>query len=573
MFGRRLVSVLSITLLLILSACSQAATPSQPAAKQDAPQPSAPQQAATQPAAAQPAATQAPAAKQDAPKTAPAVGKLGGELRYGMNNEPDSLDPAKTAQASAFNVMLNLYDTLIWQDPADLKYKPGLAESWESSPDGLTHTFKLRKGVKFHDGTPFNAEAVKFTFDRLADPATKSPFALGKLGPYQETKVVDEYTAQVILKAPYAAFYDALSQTWLAIVSPTAVKKYGDDFGRNPVGTGFMKFKEWAPKDHITLERNNDYNWGPSFWNHVGPAFLDRITFLGISENGARLTAFESGDLQIIETVPEGDFDRLKKSGKYQMFTARTPGAPMTMFMNTEKPPFNDINVRKAILYGLSRPDLINTAFFGLYTPADAPLADNTLYYSKKASGMYPYDLEKAKKLLDDAGWKTGADGVREKDGQKFVVDYVNLTTYEPMVVATQALLKPLGIQVNVKVFDQATRVSMGHKGEGHLFSTGVIDSDPGAIQLVYHSRNLGSFNWSRIKDTELDKLLDDQAKEPDPAKRAALLEQAQVRIMENAYSFPVYNFARLFAASAKVKGFRTHPLGSYPYLYEVSLE
>ncbi len=571
---------LLIALLSLLAACaSPAAAPEAPKAAAPTQAPAPTQAAAAKPAAPQAtqapqaAATTAPAAKAEVPKAAPGPGKPGGALRYAMNNEPDSLDPAKTAQASAFNVMQTLYDTLVWQDPTDLKYKPGLAESWESSSDGLTHTFKLRKGVKFHDGTPFNAEAVKFTFDRLADPATKSPFALGKLGPYQETKVVDEFTAQVVLKAPYAAFYDALSQTWLAIVSPTAVKKSGDDFGRNPVGTGYMKFKEWVPKDHMTVERNPDYNWGPPFFNHTGPAYLDSITFVGISENGARLTAFESGDVTIIETVPEGDFDRLKKTNKYQMVTARTPGAPMTMFMNTEKPPFNDVNVRKAILYGLNRPDLINTAFFGLYTPADGPLADNTLYYSKKVAGMYPYDPEKAKQLLDAAGWKVGPDGVRAKDGQKMVVDYVNLTTYEPLVIATQSLLKPLGIQVNVKVFDQATRVSMGHKGEGNLFSTAVIDSDPGAIQLVYHSRNLGSFNWSRIKDTDLDKLLDDQAKEPDTAKRAALLEQAQVRIMENAYSFPVYNFARLFAVSSKVKGFRTHPLGSYPYFYEMSLE
>jgi peptide/nickel transport system substrate-binding protein len=489
-----------------------------------------------------------------------------------MNNEPDSLDPAMTAQASAFNVMLNLYDTLIWQDPADLKYKPGLADSWESSADGLTHTFKLKKGVKFHDGTPFNADAVKFTFDRLADPATKSPFAVGKLGPYQEAKVVDDSTAQVILKTPYAAFFDALSQTWLAIVSPAAVKKFGADFGRNPVGTGHMKFKEWVAKDHIGVVRNPDYNWGPSFWNHTGPSYLEAINFVGISENGARLVGFESGDLQIIETVPEGDFDRLKKSGKYQMFVARTPGAPMAIFLNTEKPPFDDINVRKALHYGLNRTELINTAFFGLYTPADGPIADNTLYYSKKASGVYPYDMNKAKQLLDTAGWIMGSDGVRAKGGQKLVVDFVDLTTYEPKVVATQALLKPLGFQVNVKVFDQATRVAMSHKGDGHMFSTGLIDSDPGAIQLTYHSRNYNSFDWSRIKDATLDKLLDDQAKEPDTTKRAALLEQVQTRIMDNAWSFSIYNFARLFAANASIKGFRVHPLGSYPYLYEVSL-
>ncbi|MBX7213834.1 MAG: ABC transporter substrate-binding protein [Thermoflexales bacterium] len=523
--------------------------------------------------AAPAAPTAAPAVKPTAAPAASGAGKPGGQIRYAMNNEPDSLDPAKTAQASAFNVMMNLYDTLIWQDPGDLQYKAGLAESWQSSADGLTHTFKLRKGVKFHDGTPFNAEAVKFNFDRYADPATKSPSSTAKLGPYAGTRVVDEFTAEVTLKTQYAAFYDSLAQTWLSMASPTAVKKFGDDFGRNPVGTGPMVFKEWVAKDRIVVVRNADYAWGPAFWNHTGPAYLEQITFVGISENGARLTAFESGELQVMETVPEGDFDRLKKSGKYQMVVARTPGSPMSIYMNTEKAPFNDINVRKAILHGLNRQELINAAFFGLYSAADTPIADNTLHHAKKGVGMYPYDMEKAKKLLDDAGWKAGPDGVRVKDGQKLVIDFVDLTTYEPKVVATQALLKPLGITVNVKVFDQATRVSMGHKGEGNMFSTALIDSDPGAIQLVFHSRNLGGFDWSRIKDADLDKLLDDQAKEPDAAKRAALLEQVVMKIMENAWVYPIYNFARLFGVSPKVKGFRTHPLGSYPYLYEVSLE
>jgi peptide/nickel transport system substrate-binding protein len=526
----------------------------------------------------------APAAQQSAPSAgaatsapeqgAPSAGaaKAGGELRFGQNNEPDTLDPARTAQSSAFTVMMNIYDTLVWMDPADLQFKPGLAESWESSPDGLMHTFKLRQGVTFHDGTPLNAEAVKFSFDRVTDPALKSPTALGKLGPYQETKVLDEHTAQVILKAPYPGFFDSISQTWLGIVSPAAVKKYGEDFGRNPVGTGFMKFAEWVAKDHITVERNAAYNWGPPFWNHSGPAYLERITFVPIADNGARMTAFESGDLAIIESVPEQDFDRLRQSGAYQMKVSPSQGGPMAFFMNTQLGPTADINVRKAILHGLGRKQLIDTALFGLYDPAEGPLSPNTLFYSKKVEGMYPYDTAKAQALLEQAGWKLGADGVREKDGQKLSIDFVNWPAAQPMVIATQGLLQPLGIQVNVKIFDQATRVQMGHNGEGHLFSTGLLDSEPGGIQLLYHSKNIGSFNWARYKDAELDTLLEQQATETDTAKRGALFERIQMKIMENALIYPAYVFARLHAVSSSVKDFRVNALGSYPYFYEMSL-
>ena len=532
----------SLTLSL-LQACAPTALPAQPTAE-----------------GSEPAAEQA------------SVPQSGGELRFGQNNEPDSLDPARTAQASAFTIMMALYDTLIWFDPVTLTFMPGLAESWESSKDGLVHTFTLRQEVTFHDGTPFNAEAVKFSFDRLADPELKSPVALTKLGPYQETTVVDEYTAQVVLSAPYPGFFDAISQTWLAIVSPAGVEQHGQDFGRNPVGTGYMKFKEWVTNDHISLERNDDYNWGPSFWNHTGPAYVDGITFVPVADNGARLTAFESGDLHIIEAVPEQDFDRLQQSGEFQMMVSPSQGGPMAFFMNTEREPTSDIRVRQAILHGLNRQDLIDTALFGLYEPAEGPLSPNTLYYSPAVEGMYPYDIEKATALLEEAGWTVGADGIREKDGQRLEIDFVNWPAAQPMVITTQALLLPLGIHVNVAIFDQATRVQMGHDGEGHLFSTGLLDSEPGAITLFYHSTNLGGFNWARYGDPEMDELLDAQAIEPDTSKRAEMLEQIQLKVMENALIYPAYVFARLHGVNAAVNGFRVNALGSYPYFYEMSL-
>jgi peptide/nickel transport system substrate-binding protein len=496
----------------------------------------------------------------------------GGEIRFGQNNEPDSLDPARTAQSSAYTVMMAVYDTLAWFDPVSLTFMPGLAESWESSEDGLTHTFTLKQGVTFHDGTPFNAEAVKFSFDRLTNPDLQSPVALSKLGPYQETVVVDDYTAQVVLSAPYPGFFDSISQTWLAIVSPAAVELHGEDFGRNPVGTGYMKFTEWVTNDHIGLARNDDYNWGPSFWNHTGAAYVDSVIFVPVSDNGARLTAFESGDLSIIEAVPEQDFERLVQSGEFEMTVSASQGAPMAFFMNTELEPTSDINVRKAILHGLDRQALIDTALFGLYDPAEGPLSPNTLYYTPEVEGLYPYDLETATALLEESGWTVGTDGIREKDGQRLEIDFVNWPGAQAMVVATQALLQPLGIQVNVSIFEQAVRVQMGHDGDGHLFSTALLDSEPGAIVLFYHSKNLGGFNWARVNDPDLDEWLDAQAIEPDSAARGELLKQIQLRVMESALIYPGYVFARLHGVHQNVQGFRVNALGSYPYFYEMWL-
>jgi peptide/nickel transport system substrate-binding protein len=244
----------------------------------------------------------------------------------------------------------------------------------------------------------------------------------------------------------------------------------------------------------------------------------------------------------------------------------------MAFFMNTERVPTDDIGVRQAILHGLNRQDLIDTALFGFYDPAEGPLSPNTLYYSPQVEGLYPYDVEAANALLEEAGWTVGADGIREKDGQRLEIDFVNWPAAQPMVITTQALLRPLGIHVNVAIFDQATRVQMGHDGEGHLFSTGLLDSEPGAITLFYHSKNIGSFNWSRYSDPELDELLDAQAIEPNIAQRGEMLEQIQLKVMENALTYPAYVFARLHGVNSAVSGFRVNALGSFPYFYEMSI-
>ena len=174
-------------------------------------------------------------------------GESGGEIIVGLDWEPDNLDPAVTPYAVSHWVMMNIYDTLVWRG-TDGTFYPGLAETWEVNEEGTVYTFTLKEGVTFHDGTPFNAEAVKFAFDHIVDPETLSGFASSLLGPYDMTEVIDEYTAAVHFTAPYAPFLDSASQAFLAIPSPTAVQADREAYLRNPVGTGFMKFVEWVPE-------------------------------------------------------------------------------------------------------------------------------------------------------------------------------------------------------------------------------------------------------------------------------------------------------------------------------------
>src|SRR5439155_8480415 len=232
-----------------------------------------------------PAQTTAPApAPTEAAATAP---KQGGVLNIGAFDEIISLDPINAGGGSGHLVNNLLYDTLIVQGSDD-KFYPGLAESWEPSADGKTFTFKLKKGVKFHDGTPFDAKAVQFNLDRLASGSGKAGVYISLVGLYDHTEAVDDYTAKVVLKAPLAAFYNAICYGFAGMASPTAVQKFGKDFDTNPVGTGAFSFVEWIPKAHATFKRNTDYNWGSTRFKHQGPPYLDSVTLTLIADTETR---------------------------------------------------------------------------------------------------------------------------------------------------------------------------------------------------------------------------------------------------------------------------------------------
>src|SRR5216683_654924 len=234
--------------------------------------------------------TAAPAAPTTAPTVAPvaAAAGSGGSLVYGLSFDvDDTLDPQVTNYDSTIRITLNVCEPLVWE-PEPGKFVPGLADSWDVTPDAKQYTFKLKKGVKFHDGTPFNAEAVKFTLDRVVDPATKAGQSHDQLGPYDHTEVVDDSTVKVVMKQSYAPLLTNLNG-YLGIVSPTAVQKMGmAEFARHPVGTGPFVFKEWVAKDHVTLVRNPDYNWASSFFKHRGAAYLDQVIYKIIPEPSVR---------------------------------------------------------------------------------------------------------------------------------------------------------------------------------------------------------------------------------------------------------------------------------------------
>jgi peptide/nickel transport system substrate-binding protein len=305
-----------------------------------------------------------PAAPPDAARTSAAPEpRAGGVLTMAFpsteSGDATTLDPQNTGGTYVNSILPALYDSLVYQDPRDSSLKPGLAEAWEVSADGLSYTFHLRQNVKFHDGNPFNAEAVRFTLDRAVDPAARpGNAASARLMPaYDHTEIVDDATARVVLKTPQANFLSsAVGRSYLSIVSPRAVERLGlDGFGEHPVGSGPYRFVEWQHGAQITLERNPDYAWGPPLFERGGPPLVDRIVFRYIPEPSTRLAALESGEVNAIDGIPEADQDRLAHDPRFEIIPVRKNGTTGRLTLNNHAFPTNERAVRVALNQAVDR--------------------------------------------------------------------------------------------------------------------------------------------------------------------------------------------------------------------------
>jgi peptide/nickel transport system substrate-binding protein len=508
--------LISLTLMLgLLSACAPAAT-------------QAPVQN-TEPAATEapaPAATEAQAPA--APTSAPVQGAASdpNTLIVLTPMDTQTLDPAVNYDFSGGFFLRNSYEGLVKAEGSkEAKLVPALAESWEISPDGLNYTFKLRQGVKFHDGTPLNAEAVKYSFDRLL---AMGMGAVGNFTSIDKVEVVDDATVKFILKDPFPSFLLALSSMWgPLIVSPTAVKanEKDGDWGQawlaeNEAGTGPYKVEKWERNQQLTLVRNPDY------WGGWGDKYVEKVVVRFVPESTTMRLMIEKGDADIaVGMTSNEDLDAL----------AQTPGVVVEEFsamsirevrINTTKPPLDDVKVRQALAYSFDYDQAANGILGGHAVRLDSITAKGVQGYYKP-SFMYVKDLEKAKQLLADAGHPDGG----------FSLDYIWLSGYDidrQIGEMWQADLKTLGIDLKIQEMplntwweaqgnpETAPQMMMGQWGLDYADATS-------QIWLMYYSGNFppkGS-NYFYYKNEEVDKLLEQARVEPDAAKRDQLYQPA----------------------------------------------
>jgi peptide/nickel transport system substrate-binding protein len=515
--------------------------------------------------------TPAPAANQ--PSLA------GGKLVYGLTLAPSGIDPHVNASSELGIPLTSVYDTLVYrsldaQTSLDNQFVPGLAESWEISSDGLTYTFHLRHDVTFHDGTPFNADAVRVNLERVVNPATQSQKAVFLLGPFKSVEVIDEYTVAIHLSAPYAPLLDGLAQVYLGMASPTALAKWGADYQSHQVGTGPFKFVEYVPNDHLTLVRNDAYHWGPSIYDHPGPAYLDEIEFRFFTEPSARALALEAGDADVMGEVPPLDAARLRQDKRFVVIAVSLPGQSVGFMLNVRRPPLDDVRVRQALLFATDRAAIVQAIFGGESPVANGPLTAVTFGYDPSLAGRYPYDTKEAISLLTEAGWTSfNANGIRERNGQPLVLQAILMTWGSVPEVAQllQSQWTKVGIDLHTETLTYPAAVEAARIGNYHLIPQNFAGSDPDLLWTYFHSGT--PFNWSKVSDPALDSLLDKARGTTDPTQRVALYAQAQQRIMELALWLPIRDPVNLDAASARVKGLRFDAHGWFPLLHDVYLQ
>lgn len=504
---------------------------------------------------------------------APAETSTGGDMvvAHPGDDEPALLDIQVGAYVSAELIDSFLTDSLICRDPDTMGFKSWLAESWEVSEDDRTYTFYLRDDVKFHDGTRFNAEAVKYNIDRILAPETKSVVAAAGLEPVESVEVIDEYVVAFHLARPYAPLLNQLSGLATPMWSPTALERYGlEEFDEHLVGTGPFMFEERVPKDRVTVVRNPHYNSPPACMDHTGPAYLDSFTFKWIGEE-AVLGGIVETDEADVARLPVQYVSDYEADPDYQVTWGYNPGTGLGWVMNTKKAPLDDIRVRKALLHAVDREAMNEMLYEGRYLVSEAPWNPVSMCYWEGAEGMYPYDIEKTNALLDEAEWEMNErTGIREKDGEPLEILWTTLH-HEEIGEALQAQLRAVGIDLKVEKVAGTVQQDRVSAGEFDLMYERLQEADPQMLYLMYHSEQTGEggWNWCGYEDERMDELLDLANGEPDTVKRCEYYEEVQKIVMEEALRLNMLSEPRFWVADSKVEGFRLGVTSwqYYPYM------
>lgn len=488
----------------------------------------------------------------------------GGRLVIGWPDEPDTLDPHKTTAGASHFIMDKISGPYLLENPDTGEFEPVIFESWESSEDGTTWTFTIRPGITFHSGRPLTAEDVKATWDRAMDPATQTVSADVMLGPIEKVEVIDELTLRVTHSQPFGPFFYGIAELagYTHTIDPDALAEYGEDYGRNPSSYGPWIFEEWATGSHILLRRNPDYNWPAPFFDNQGPVYPEELMIKFIPEDATRMAALEVGEIDIA-TVPLTEIDRFLDEPGFEIHEYLAQGLT-PLWLNTQHPPLDDVLVRRAINHAINRDPIIDAALEGHGVEARGPVAPTIWGYSEEIEEVaYDFNRDRAGELLDEAGWRIGSDGTREKDGETLELS-LYIWPSDPVRRTSeivQAQLRDIGVTVHIESFEFGTMLEYLFEGRHDMTIVGYGYGDPDLLYLYFHSSQIGAgANFTFYSTPELDEIVEAQRYTADPEERAALVAEAQRMIVEKALWAPLYVPTAYVAVNERVRGFEVSP-------------
>jgi peptide/nickel transport system substrate-binding protein len=500
-FGKKLPS-LGLGLMVFLAACAPAA-------------PSAPK-AAEGGQAAKPA---------ESGQAAKAPAKTGGSLVVGLVADPLTLDAHAVGDNNTRRAVYPVFDPLVREDPTTTKVIPALAESWEAAPDGMSYTFKLRQNVKFHDGEPFDAAAVKFNLDRQIDeshPNFKDGnwlFMRNFVGALKSVDVIDPSTVRLNLKQVDLAFLDGLSTNPTYMISPKSIKELGKDVGTKPVGTGPFKFVSWDKGNRMVLERNNDY-WGEK-------AKVEQLIFVPIAEPEARLTALRTGQVQLTIDLPPDAVSVVQNDANLKV-ESKVSRSFWGLQPNYKFEPFSKVQVRQAVAYAINREQLTKDVLKGTGAPAKGVFSEVFGEYVNKQAEPYEYNPTKAKELLQAAGYGSGFQTT-------FLIPASGSGMQQPRAMAEyiQSNLAAVGITANLEVLEWGTYLGKWTKGDFGLSARGItpVLYDPSPFLNIFFTCKFVVPNGSNAQSSctkEYDDVAESTYTILDPQERVKRIHQAQ---------------------------------------------
>ncbi|WEK60109.1 MAG: ABC transporter substrate-binding protein [Candidatus Microbacterium colombiense] len=492
----------------------------------------------------------------------------------GANLSAGHMDPQVSQLDVSGMVQRAVLDSLVFQED-DGSFSPWLATKWDLSDDGKAYTFTLRDDVTFHDGEPFNAEAVKANFDRIVDPDTVSAQAASMLGAafYDGTEVIDDYTVKVSFTQPYAPFLQAASTPQLGFYSPAVLAESADQLKAGgpgiTVGTGPFELTEYTPDQEIVYTRNDDYAWGPH--GEKAPAF-ETLRVEIQPEASVRAGVVESGESDLASNIPPNLAKDLGDG--VTVDSIEYPGLPYSLYLNEKYGVFADEKVRQAFARGIDIDAAVEEIFFGQFPRAWSILGSTTPGYDAAIEGTWAFDPDEANSLLDAAGWTERDDeGYRTKDGKRLSVRWIAWTPVPDdraaLANAVQSDLKDIGFEVVREVLEPGAYNEQYGPKTFDLTDWGFSGADPDLLRSHLHTG--GIQNASQVADPEIDTLLDTAVASREQSERDALYTQLQQWNAESTAIVPLYSPSAITAVGERIDGLQ-YDLYGRPLFYDVTV-